>query len=713
MISMTLHAQIATEHYSWQHVKLGGGGAQPGIVFHPVKPDVRYILGDVGGPWKWNAKTEQWEYMMYWVPYEEKFLHACTVIACDPNDTSGLTLYMINGKFPDVYNQRGKLHISHDGGKSWRESAYRPWAKDPQLVNQILQVDPFNSNILYLASREGLFISFDKALTFRKLDNVPEVSVGEIQQYNSGTKMVFVDKSAGSITIDGIVRAKRIYVTVVTAPWESALYVSNDGCATWTKEPTLVSGVFKMASDKQGILYAAGNRGVFTLKDNSWIDITPMGQSKNFNCIDVDPFNDNRIICGSYVNGPGSPVYLSNDQGKTWIHLNPKSVNTFQAPWYPKDHAFSGLLCVKFNPHKRNEVWYTDWYHPVMTNDISADTVRWLSIDNGYEELVQGGIGGVSTPSGNSKFHVLLADVGGFRIDSLQAFPKRNLYQCGVKFNNGSGIDYMGSKPSFMVICGSEGWDGDGQAGYSTDEGKTWQLFPSFPQEKIYDRLRPPAGRIVVSSASIHNGAPAIVWGNYTPHFSWDLGKTWQPCNVKDAYLGDPRVFENDNYIASDKVIPDCFYIFSKGNLLRSKDGGANFEKVSRTTGMNGRKLMCDPFAAGNLWLGSGGDKGLWKSTDGGVHWTKIQDVTFCETFSLGKGPDSKKASVYIFGIIKNQRGVYRSDDSGTTWIRIDDPTRGYSNEHQDLLGDNKVWKRVYFITRGNGVWYGEPFVNK
>jgi hypothetical protein len=68
---------------------------------------------------------------------------------------------------------------------------------------------------------------------------------------------------------------------------------------------------------------------------------------------------------------------------------------------------------------------------------------------------------------------------------------------------------------------------------------------------------------------------------------------------------------------------------------------------------------------------------------------------------------------MYAIGVVPGeltakQLGVYRSDDAGEHWVRINDDQHQYGLMLQ-IIGDPRVYGRVYLGTHGRGILYGEP----
>ncbi len=123
--------------------------------------------------------------------------------------------------------------------------------------------------------------------------------------------------------------------------------------------------------------------------------------------------------------------------------------------------------------------------------------------------------------------------------------------------------------------------------------------------------------------------------------------------------------------------------------LYKSIDGGASFAKVGLETSEHIAKVVIDPrdsqvvyvAAQGPLWK-AGGDRGLYKTTDGGKTWkavltvsanTGVTDVVFDP-----RNPDLLYAAAYqrrrhVWTLIDGgpESGLYRSTDAGATWRKI------------------------------------------
>jgi hypothetical protein len=101
--------------------------------------------------------------------------------------------------------------------------------------------------------------------------------------------------------------------------------------------------------------------------------------------------------------------------------------------------------------------------------------------------------------------------------------------------------------------------------------------------------------------------------------------------------------------------------------------------------------------------------KELNHSTDSGKTYVAIDGVTEANAFGFGKPAEGKKyPALYLMGKVGDTRGFFRSDDAGVNWVRINDDHHQYGF-CGEIIGDLRVYGRVYVGTGGRGILVGEP----
>ncbi len=69
----------------------------------------------------------------------------------------------------------------------------------------------------------------------------------------------------------------------------------------------------------------------------------------------------------------------------------------------------------------------------------------------------------------------------------------------------------------------------------------------------------------------------------------------------------------------------------------------------------------------------------------------------------------TEKNLAYARTDIGGVRGIFRSTDRGENWTRINDDAHQWSWTGAAITGDPRVCGRVYVSTNGRGVLYGDP----
>ncbi len=169
---------------------------------------------------------------------------------------------------------------------------------------------------------------------------------------------------------------------------------------------------------------------------------------------------------------------------------------------------------------------------------------------------------------------------------------------------------------------------------------------------------------------------------------STDAGKTWAFSGLRDVgQIATVRVHPTN---------PDLVYVASIGNpfvanpdrgVYRSKDGGRNWEKILYLSDQLGAAdLEMQPghpeVLFVSMWHGQrkpwtivsgSNDGGIYKSTDGGDHWSKLGNGLPTGSFGRANVSISNANPARVFALVeaKPGGGLYRSNDTGATWTLV------------------------------------------
>jgi photosystem II stability/assembly factor-like uncharacterized protein len=123
--------------------------------------------------------------------------------------------------------------------------------------------------------------------------------------------------------------------------------------------------------------------------------------------------------------------------------------------------------------------------------------------------------------------------------------------------------------------------------------------------------------------------------------------------------------------------------------VYKTTDGGAHWKNMGLASSEHIGRIAIDPrdsnvvyiAAQGPLWR-DGGDRGLYKTTDGGSTWKKVLDISprtgVNEVILDPRNPDVLYASAYqrqrhIWSLIDGgpESAIYKSTDTGATWRKL------------------------------------------
>ena len=254
----------------------------------------------------------------------------------------------------------------------------------------------------------------------------------------------------------------------------------------------------------------------------------------------------------------------------------------------------------------------------------------------------------------------------------------------------------------------------------STDYGLTWK---NISDGKLHS-ASPSVGAIAVSPSN-----PKIIYAGMGEsdirtdmipgdgvYKSTDAGATWNYMGLRDTHTISNIVIDPKN--------PDVVYASSMGHVFKanpdrgvykSTDGGKTWKKILFVNDQTGAiNLVMEPNNAevlyATMWqaqrtpwsLVSGGPgSGIYKTTDGGAHWT---DITHNEGLPkgllgrMGIGVTAADPNIVYAIIQAKEGGVFRSSDAGQTWTRVNDEMklRQRAFYYMSIFGDPKDANTAY-----------------
>jgi photosystem II stability/assembly factor-like uncharacterized protein len=296
---------------------------------------------------------------------------------------------------------------------------------------------------------------------------------------------------------------------------------------------------------------------------------------------------------------------------------------------------------------------------------------------------------------------------------SLNAFKLRNV---GPAFLSGRIADiaiHPDNENVWYVAVGSGGvW-------MTENAGTTWK--PIFDNQPVYS----------IGSVTIDPSNPSIIWvgsgenvgGRHVGYGdgvykSTDGGKSWNNVGLKSSeHISEIIVHPNDSnvvYVASQGPL------WSSGGergLFKTTDGGKSWNKIlggSEWTGVT--DIMMDSrypniiYAATwdrhrtvAAYMGGGPGSGIHRSDDDGKSWKKLTNGI--PKSNLGKigiamsyqDPDVVYAAIELD---RTKGGVFRSEDRGESWTKMSNTVSGGTGPHyyQELYTSPHKFDRLYLM---------------
>jgi photosystem II stability/assembly factor-like uncharacterized protein len=252
----------------------------------------------------------------------------------------------------------------------------------------------------------------------------------------------------------------------------------------------------------------------------------------------------------------------------------------------------------------------------------------------------------------------------------------------------------------------------------STDYARTWQpIFDGQDTGSVGALAVAPSNPNVVYVGSGEGlRRPDLSTGDGI-YKSLDAGKTWTHLGLRDgqqiqAIAVDPRD-PNRLYVA---VVGHPFGPNEERGLYRSTDGGVTFAKVLGSgEDVGAVEVKIDPnhpdtvYAA--TWASRNGPwnlvqvyelydaGGLYKSTDGGTTWSKLSGGLPPKVGRIGVTV-SPADSNRVYAVVEEPEGcgIFRSADAGATWTRANSEERvcGRTDDFAGITADPKNVDEVY-----------------
>ncbi|MFC8426418.1 WD40/YVTN/BNR-like repeat-containing protein [Streptomyces sp. NPDC057236] len=694
--------------YRWRNVVIGGTGFITGVLFHPRVRGLAYARTDIGGAYRWDDRRDRWIPLLDHIGWDDWNLLGVEAMAVDPAHPD--RLYLACGTYAQSWGSNGAVLRSDDRGATWRRTDLPVKLganEDGRGTGERLLVDPRDSDTLWLGTRhDGLLRSTDRGATWTPVSGFPATPSATGQGV---TLLVAAGRAVYAGWGDG--DGANLFRTADGTTWEA---VPGQPSGTAARVP--VRAAYDRHTRELYVTYAdaPGPNGqsdgsVHKLRTTGgkWTEVTPVkpggttgggGAPDTFGYggVAVDARRPGTVVVSTNNRWAAvDTLYRSTDGGRSWRSLKDTAVldvsETPYLKWGEDEPKFGWWIqALALDPYDARHLVYGTGATLYATRDLR----HWAPQVRGLEEASVTQL--VSPPTGRAHLISGSRDIGVMYHERLTSSPAHGMATNPVS-GSATGLAQAARRPAYVVRAG---WGENGNGAYSHDGGRTWAPFAA----------QPPLAKDAPGPIAANADGSVLLWsfvhwdGTRHPAYrSADNGTTW--AEIPSFPKGATPV--------ADPVDPTLFYAYDTdtGTLLASTDSGRSF--TARATGLPSGdsqfKLVAAPGRTGDLWLSTKGN-GLYRSTDGGATFTKVDSCRASYTLGFGKAADGAGyPAIYQVGSTGAVTAVHRSDDGAKTWVRINDDDHQWGWTGETITGDPRVYGRVYLATNGRGIQYGEP----
>ncbi len=237
----------------------------------------------------------------------------------------------------------------------------------------------------------------------------------------------------------------------------------------------------------------------------------------------------------------------------------------------------------------------------------------------------------------------------------------------------------------------------------STNAGRTWRpIFDSVPVGTIGALAVAPSDPKVIYVGTGEADMRSDIAQGHGVYKSVDGGKSWRFVGLEDSQqIARIQIDPRDAAVAYVAALGHPYGPNAERGLYKTTDGGATWTKVLGPDENTGAiDVVLEPghpdVVYASLWQtrrtpwniyppSNGPGSGLYKSTDGGAHWTHLTGDGFPAApgrIGIAVAP-SDPSRVYAL-VDAEDGGLYRSDDGGAHWTRTS--------------SDIRIWQRGWYF---------------
>ena len=260
----------------------------------------------------------------------------------------------------------------------------------------------------------------------------------------------------------------------------------------------------------------------------------------------------------------------------------------------------------------------------------------------------------------------------------------------------------------------------------STASGNLWKTSnnmttwtPLFENQGAYAigvvEMAPNNSNILWVGTGENNSQRSVAYGDGV-YKSLDGGKTWKNMGLKNSgHISQIWIHPQDSDVVIVAAQGPLWNDGGDRGLYKTTDGGENWTRIleiDEHTGIN--EFVVDPRNHDNIvatsyqrrrhvWvlINGGPGSGIHKTTDGGQSWTEIKSGLPSDhmgRIGIAMAPSAPDTLYAIVEANKKEQGVYRSTDFGRTWKKRSGHMSSSPQYYNELVVDPKDPNRLYSL---------------
>ena len=661
----------ALNSLKWRELGPFRGGRSVAVSGSVARPN-EFWMGTTGGGVFKSLDAGQ-----SWAPMTDKYFGG-TIGAVAVSASSPDVVYVGGGEYP----MRG--NVSHgdgmwkttDGGRTWTSLGL---AATRQISR--VRVHPTNPDIVYVAAQGNIWAPTPDRGIYRSRDGGRNWTKILFRNDSTGAADLAVDPSNPNVMYAAFWQAGRTPWMLVSGGAGSGIFKTTDGGDTWRE--------------------ISHNRGM------------PDGIFGNIG-LSVSGANSNRVY--AIIEADSGGVYRSDDAGATWTRTNSDRSLRQRAWYYTKIHADpkdSNVVYVNnVNFHKSTDGGKT--FRPVRGIPHGDSHDFWIDPNNN-QRMVEGDDGGASV------------SVDGGRTWSDEDFATAQFYH--VMTTNHFPYRICGAQQDNSTLCGPSrkaggidraDWEeaGGGESGYIAARADNPDIVYAGSYGALLTRkdmrtgltrnINPwpdnPMGHSAIDLkyrfqwtypivVSPHSSDVLYATSNYV-HRTTNEGSSWDVISP-DLTRHDPKTLgPSGGPLTKDQTSVEYYaviFAFAESPKQRgvlwagsddglvhvSRDNGKSWQNVTpKDMAVYTRVSLIEPshssagtaYVAANRFQLNDNRPYLWKTTDYGKSWTRIDAGIDATEFTRAIREDDEKPGLLYAG---TERGVWFSPDDGASWQKL------------------------------------------